>query len=127
MLKILVCGDRNWVDFLTIYTTLREFNPDLVIQGEARGADTLAKDACDALRIDHIGYHANWDDFGKAAGPIRNQRMLEEQNPDLVLAFHNNLDESKGTKHMVTIARKAGVRTIVINDRGERTEPNTLF
>jgi hypothetical protein len=62
------------------------------------------------LGIPVLSFPADWARFGRAAGPIRNQRMLDEGKPTLVLAFHNNIVESKGTKDMVKRARKAGIR-----------------
>ena len=54
-------------------------------------------------------YPADWARHGKRAGPLRNLRMLHEGRPDLVLAFHDDIENSKGTAHMVTIAQRAGV------------------
>lgn len=51
-------------------------------------------------------FPANWSQYGHAAGPIRNQKMLD-QNPDLVIAFHFDLEHSKGTKDMINRAKKA--------------------
>ena len=59
---------------------------------------------------------ADWELEGKAAGPIRNQRMLDIHQPDLVLAFHRFIANSKGTKDMVDRARKAGVRIKVVTE-----------
>jgi hypothetical protein len=58
------------------------------------------------LRVEE--YPAQWHRYGQAAGPIRNQEMLKT-GIHLVLAFHPNLSESKGTKDMVTRAASAGV------------------
>jgi hypothetical protein len=44
-----------------------------------------------------IAMPADWANHGKAAGPIRNRKMLDLK-PDLVLAFHADLTNSKGTK-----------------------------
>jgi hypothetical protein len=83
-----------------------------MINGLARGADQMAVDWADAHDIWVEGYPAQWTQQGRAAGPIRNQQMLDEGRPELVLAFHDNLDESKGTKDMVTRARKAGITVL---------------
>lgn len=112
---ILLCGDRNWTDEKLIRTVLNDWlrpKHDTVIHGDARGADKLGawvarQSGVPPNRI--IAYRADWKKYGKAAGPIRNQRMLKEGNPDLVLAFHHDIEHSKGTKHMIDIARKAGV------------------
>jgi hypothetical protein len=109
-MKILVCGDRHWKDFLTIYTVLKEYEhtAEAVIHGAATGADTLAGDAAEALHIPVRSYPAEWDK-GPAAGPIRNRRMLQIEHPDMILAFHNDLENSKGTKDMVGRAKQAGI------------------
>ena len=65
-----------------------------------------------------VHYHmpAKWEVYGKQAGPIRNQEMLQECKPNLVLGFHDNIAVSKGTKHMLNIARNAGVKTLLISE-----------
>src|SRR5260221_1975327 len=86
-----------------------------VIHGGARGADRLAGYAAKSLGLGLEEYPADWK-LGKAAGVIRNQQMLEIllqcSNPEmnLVLAFHDDLENSKGTKDMVERAKKAGIR-----------------
>ena len=52
---------------------------------------------------------AEWHRLGRKAGPIRNQRMLDEGKPDLVVAFPGGT----GTAGMVALACKAGVRVIL--------------
>jgi hypothetical protein len=42
--------------------------------------------------------------------------MLDEGKPDLVLAFHENIDESKGTRDMVHRARGAGVKVVIFKN-----------
>lgn len=107
-LTILVCGDRNWTDWAMIVKALWEheriFGELTIIQGEARGADHIASRLADAHGWHNKPFPANWDSFGPAAGPIRNRQMLKEGHPQLVLAFHDTLDASKGTKDMVDIA-----------------------
>lgn len=108
MNKILVTGDRNWTNYERIYTILQQliqyYGRYTVISGECKGVDLLAKTACQQLNLEYIGYAADWNLYGKAAGPLRNKQMLNEK-PQLVLAFHNNIINSKGTKHMLNIAK----------------------
>lgn len=120
-MRILVCGDRNWTDSALIWGALRRYNPAhlVVIHGAARGADTLAARAALEMgaSIDRSptpkqplgGYPAEWGRYRRAAGPIRNQQMLIEGKPDLVLAFHDDLVHSKGTRDMLYQAGRAGV------------------
>lgn len=113
-MRVLVCGDRNWTDKDTIRKFLLEYNPTVVIEGEARGADSLAREVAEEASIPVEKYPADWDKYKKAAGPIRNQEMLDKGKPDIVLAFHDDLENSKGTKHMVAIAKKAGFKVYLI-------------
>lgn len=104
-MKILVCGGRDFNDYefvkecLTfLHNTLKSFT---VIEGGARGADSLARRWANEHGIECITVPANWNKHGKRAGPIRNQEMLD-MNPDCVVAFEGG----NGTAHMVTISRK---------------------
>jgi len=110
----LITGDRNWNDAELIYDTIAFVAPDYLIEGEARGADSIGRDAARALGITVIPYPALWETEGRAAGPLRNIRMLDRLKSArdhghvcTVLAFHDDLEHSKGTRHMVGIARAA--------------------
>src|SRR3972149_6405940 len=103
-MRVLICGDRNWTDVRTIRSWiagLQEWGYTTLIEGEARGADSIARDEAILAGIKVLPFPANWAKYGRAAGPIRNQQMLDEGQPDLVVAFHNDIDNSKGTKNMV--------------------------
>jgi len=109
-MRVLVCGGREWSDYKAIERELSSLPVNsTVIHGGARGADSHAGQAASVLNYSVEAYLADWDRYGKSAGPIRNQKMLTEGQPDLVLAFHSDLTKSKGTIHMMAIAAKAGV------------------
>lgn len=117
-MKVLVCGSRHFHDYYKLCNTMDDLNldekqPITIISGEARGADTLAKQYAEECGWDYVGYPADWNTYGKRAGPIRNSQMLVEGKPDLVVAFL--APNSRGTKHMIEIAQKAGVETKVID------------
>lgn len=107
--RVLVTGSREWADPEPIRRELARLPSDtIVIHGMARGADRLAHEIAAELGLAVWPRPAMWE-RGKAAGIIRNRQMLVEDKPDLVLAFHPDLAEARGTRHMVEIARKAGV------------------
>lgn len=116
--KVLICGDRRWNDKKIIHKLLMglaQMNALVtVIEGCAKGADRVAC-VYDDPRFVHEHYPADWEKHGKAAGPIRNLKMLNDGKPDLVVAFHDDLENSKGTKHMVSIAQKAGIPTYLVS------------
>jgi len=109
-LRLLVCGDRHWSDYETIFNTIASLGKvDVVIVGDADGADRLARRAASGLGILTRMFIAEWKKYGKGAGPIRNRRMIKEGKPNLVVAFHNDLSKSKGTRDTVELARKFGI------------------
>jgi hypothetical protein len=115
-----VTGDRNWKDYSVIYRELSKYPPGTIIfHGTYRGADSLADIAAERLGFKAVSFKPEWHIYGRAAGPIRNQKMLDrllkEEEPKKVLAFHKNLAESTGTKDMVNRALKAGVDVEIID------------
>lgn len=111
--RVLICGDRNWDDYAAVERFVSTLDADaVVIEGEARGADTMARVAADARGLIVLRFPALWDRHGRAAGAIRNHQMLTEGAPTLVAYFHSNLEASKGTKDMVTRARAHGIAVV---------------
>jgi hypothetical protein len=115
-MRVLICGSRKWNDRETMEWEFRDLPMDaVIIHGGAPGADRLAGKIAKDRQMRVEVYAAEWDKYGTAAGPRRNQRMLDEGHPDLVLAFP--LAESRGTWDMVRRAKLAGVEVRVIKQR----------
>lgn len=113
-MKVLICGSRDfpYTDFLfTFIKGLDKF--DTVIVGGARGPDTQAERLARSYQIPVEVYPAPWEEYGKRAGPVRNQQMLDQGKPDMVVAFWDG--ESRGTHDMIERSRKAGVFTYVVS------------
>jgi hypothetical protein len=110
-MKILVCGGRNFEDRILldrVLSELRQARPfDMVIHGDSRGADRLAGWWADRNGIQEVRCPAPWGVHGHGAGTMRNRAMLTLQ-PDLVVAFPGG----RGTAHMVSIAKAAGIEVI---------------
>ena len=118
-MRVIVCGGRDYgknpdgsnndaeMDFLfNFLTELLIKHPDMVvIQGEARGADRLAKNWAEFINVPVVSFPANWVLYGKLAGPIRNLQMIQEGKPDLVVAFRGG----SGTKDMIRQAMQHGI------------------
>lgn len=118
-MKILCCGDRNWTNYHVIKKYLSSFPKNtIIIEGEARGADIISKEIAESLGLMVIKFPADWDKYGKSAGPIRNRQMLD-QNPDMVYAFHNDIKNSKGTKDCVTEAIFRNIPVKIITEKGD--------
>lgn len=110
-MRVLVCGGRDYLDKAVVYDTLINIQPTEICQGGANGADFLAKQWAENWNIPCKEFRANWKKYGKAAGPIRNKQMLEEFDPDLVLAFPGG----SGTQNMISLAKAAGKRVVCIS------------
>lgn len=61
-------------------------------------------------------YPADWNGLGKRAGVVRNREMFDKEQPELVIAFHNDLSQSRGTLDMVTYARSKGCNVNVVSE-----------
>lgn len=111
-MRVLVCGGREYGNAEAVRAALdilhRQAKHDcmVVIQGGARGADYLAREWCSLRAVPYDNYAPDWSIHGNAAGPIRNQRMIDEGKPDLVIAFPGG----KGTADMVRRAKAAGIK-----------------
>lgn len=115
MFTVIVTGSRNLTDWNKVWKELEDlytFHGSLMVRhgGCSTGADSFASmwvstwfkptNICESI------FTANWDDFGKAAGPIRNREMAQA-GADLCLAFP--LGESRGTWNCVNECKKAGI------------------
>lgn len=126
-MRVLCCGDRNWTDAGLIEDAVALVARQapgtglVIIHGGARGADDLAGTLAAAYGLECLIFPADWAKYGRAAGVIRNQQMLDEGKPDIVLAFHDDLTRSRGTADMVRRARKAGIDVRVVS----HWEPST--
>jgi YspA, cpYpsA-related SLOG family len=114
--RILITGARTWNDIAPIRRELERFPAgSVLIHGDAEGVDRLAGQVGSERGFQIIACPPDLDKHGKNAGPIRNKSMLTEHLPDVVIAFHAVLEKASGTRHMVTIARKAGVPVRVVS------------
>ena len=113
-LRVLVCGGRNYHNQEHVWTTLSELDAKqpigLLIHGAATGADRLAQAWALNRLIPDREFDSNWPKYGGAAGAIRNQHMIEEGKPDLVVAFSGG----PGTADLVQRAKLHGVKVIEV-------------
>ncbi len=116
-MRVLCCGDRNWTSYEIIRRELEKLDDyTTVINGCAKGADSISAYIARQLNYPVIDFPANWNKYGRAAGPIRNKQMLDEGKPDLVLAFHTDIKNSKGTKNMIEQAKGRRIKVILIKE-----------
>lgn len=115
-MRVLVTGSRAWPDPVRVAHELTrlymEHGPFTLVHGAcATGADAAAHHWYETAGLDlgciEVRYPADWDQYGKRAGPIRNEKMVKEASVDLVLAFPYGT--SRGTRHTMALAEAAGI------------------
>lgn len=135
-MRILVTGDRNWRSFEVVAARLEEVVEEYwresdgadgvtIIHGDARGADTCADHAAQLLNLAIEYYPALWDEHGRAAGPIRNQQMLDS-GVDYVVGFHNDISNSRGTRDMLRRCVNAEIPGRLFSEENEVEEWQNL-
>lgn len=107
--RVLVCGGRHFDNLYAVRTALGELDGEqaigLIINGGATGADECARIWAKETGIPCETFPASWMQDGRAAGPKRNQRMIDQGKPDAVVAFPGG----RGTADMVRRARVAHI------------------
>jgi len=115
-MKVVICGSRDWSHDGVEVIRKRLFDlpsDTIIVEGGCDGVDTMARNLALNMGFEVVTFWAAWKKYGLSAGPRRNIKMLDTK-PSLVIAFHDDLSKSKGTKHIVTEARKRGIETEVI-------------
>jgi hypothetical protein len=83
-----------------------------IVSGGARGVDALAERiAQEETAHDALVFVAKWEIYGRAAGPLRNEKIVEAA--DMLVAFWDGA--SRGTAHSASLARAKGIPTHVYN------------
>lgn len=117
-LRVLVCGGRSYSNYEAVCEALDTIHVSgrgihVIIHGNASGADALAERWAKDRRVKALSFPADWRNEGRRAGPLRNQRMIE-QSPDVVLAFPGG----RGTDDMVARAERARILVLKAKAQG---------
>lgn len=115
--RVIIAGSRScpetehdlFVKVTDIIRSLKRADTEIV-SGTARGADRFGEWFADTYEIPVKRFPANWDKFGKSAGYIRNKEMAD-YSTHLIALWDG---KSKGTKHMVDLAKEKGLKIRII-------------
>ena len=97
-----IIGSRSFFDYEKLKDVLKNYLITKIVSGGAKGADSLAKQYALEHNIPIIEFLPDWDKFGKSAGPIRNQKIVNEA--EFIIAFWDG--KSKGTKQVIEYVKK---------------------
>jgi len=115
--KVIVTGGRGYADRELVYDVLNTLNPLVVVHGDARGADRLAKDWAEDNFVKQVPY-PYIACAGKAGGPRRNEKMVNENlDADMLISFPGG----RGTAHCTEYARSKGLKILEIDDNNWTT------
>ena len=105
-MKTIIAGSRNIQNKKLIFETLDKYKDKIteVVCGEATGVDTIGKEWAIKNGIAIKSFSAEWDKYGRMAGPIRNMNMGDYA--DYLIAFWDG--ESQGTKNMFIYMQQIG-------------------
>lgn len=106
--RLIIAGGRNFNDYpllrdkcnILLSQKMNTHNV-IIISGTCRGADLLGEQYARENNLPVYRYPANWKEYGKTAGYLRNRKMAEEA--DALVAFWDG--KSRGTANMITLAR----------------------
>ena len=124
-LRVIIAGSRDFNDYELLkksaieIITKKTMLPDLtrIVSGGARGADTLGERFANEMGLEITRFIPNWDGLGKRAGYVRNAEMakfaVEDNNDGMLIAFWDG--QSRGTKHMIDVAKRYGLEVHVVN------------
>jgi hypothetical protein len=120
--RVLVCGGRDYENWQLVFDVLERIAPKFIVTGgqgkerKNRGADHHAESYAKTYIVPHAVVHADWDAFGRSAGPRRNSEMLIlHPTTEWVVAFPGG----RGTADMLKKARAAKIPSIVFDYKGD--------
>lgn len=122
LMRTIVAGSRDGVTQEDVDHAIENcgWSPSIIISGTARGADTMGEDYAARHNIPVERFPANWKEYGRSAGAIRNKEMAK--NAEALIAVWNG--HSSGTDHMIRTAEIDGLKVYIYNVRTKDEEPN---
>lgn len=126
--RIIVAGGRDFQNSKLLFKTLKNVLSKLFemnykseqiifVSGTAKGADSLGEFFANTYKYKVKRFPADWDRLGKRAGYVRNEQMAkyasENGHKGILIAFWDG--QSRGTKHMIDLANKYGLKFCVVS------------
>jgi hypothetical protein len=128
--KVIVAGSRNFEDDALMERKLdnilrnkvKEYDIE-IIEGDASGADKAGGRYADSKGYRKTVMPADWDGYGLSAGPRRNEEMARYAVGGGCVCFWDG--KSKGTRHMIEMAKKYKLNILIVNFQPKPKKPFT--
>ena len=119
-MKTIIAGSRNIADYRIVERTVKEsgFTITEVVSGCSRGVDRLGEEWAGRHSIPVKKFPAEWDRYGKSAGPRRNEQMVAYAEA-LITIWDG---QSRGTGHVIGCATQHGLKVYVL--RTDQVNPD---
>lgn len=115
-MKIIIAGPRDFPGNLDhLKQVIKEarihaaFRMESIVSGGATGVDALGEEWAREKKKICKKFEADWNKYGKAAGPIRNNQMTEYAGGGIFLWDK----QSRGTKHCIDAAIKGKLKVFI--------------
>jgi hypothetical protein len=115
-MRVIIAGGRDFNDYELLkdkvdYILRNRQDEDIeIVSGKARGADSLGEKYAKEKGYQIKEFPADWDTYKKRAGYIRNEEMANYASH--CICFWDG--QSRGTKHMIDIAKREKLNIRVI-------------
>lgn len=110
MNKLIIAGTRTFNNYQLLKDNIKAEKVGMIISGGAAGADALGIKFAKEHNIVYDICYADWNKYGKAAGPIRNKEMVQKAN--CAIFFWDGI--SRGTANCIALATAKGIPVKVI-------------
>lgn len=102
-MRVIIAGPRDYSDYQfvekNVLDLVSRYKDVEIVEGGAKGVDSCACIIANNHGYKHKRFCAEWNKYGKVAGPMRNEEMA--LYADMLIAFRYVNHPSRGTENMI--------------------------
>lgn len=114
-MRLIIAGSRTYNNYPAFEDKMEFYTGHITEEvelfcGEAKGPDSMGKMYALERGWKIRSFPAEWDLYGKSAGPIRNKEMAEQATH--CICFWDG--QSRGTKNMIELAKQYNLKLRIV-------------